>query len=57
MVLDVFHLFSQRESVLLYQRRYLSDDGEGNKILDPNYLSPELYQNPTTVRLGFEINF
>jgi Carboxypeptidase regulatory-like domain len=56
-LIDVFHLFSRREAVLLGQHQYLSDDGEGNRYENPNYLEPTVYQSPMTIRLGFEVNF
>ncbi len=56
-LVDVFHLFSQREAVLLDQRKYSDDDGEGNRVESPNYLVPIAYQSPMTIRLGFEIDF
>jgi len=56
-IADIFHLFSRRETVLLQQHKYLFDDGEGNRMENPEYLLPAVYQVPTTIRLGFEIDF
>ena len=56
-IADIFHLFSRREAVLLQQHKYLSDDGEGNRMENTEYLVPEVYQSPMTIRLGFEIDF
>jgi hypothetical protein len=59
LILDVFHLFSQRKAVLIEQQRYFAVDPEtGDQITEnPNYLAPMLYQLPTIVRLGLEVNF
>lgn len=56
-VLDILHLFSKREAVLLQQHKYLFDNGKGYKLENPTYLAPELNQSPTTIKLGFEINY
>ena len=56
-LVDVFHLLSQREAVLLQQHKYNSDDGEGNLTVNQDYLTPEVYQDPVTIRLGLEVNF
>lgn len=58
LIADVFHLFSQREAVILDQLHYLAADAQGNQIqANPNYLVPSLYQPPMIIRLGFEIDF
>ena len=57
LILDILHLFSRREAVLLQQHKLLFDDGQGNVLINPAYLDPELNQSPTTIKLGFEINY
>lgn len=57
LIVDLFHVLSRREAVILQQHKYLSEDGEGNLVPSPNYLAVEVYQAPMTIRLGFEINF
>ena len=58
LILDVFHLFSQREVVNLDQLHYVGLDEAGNPgELNPNYLTPTRYQPPLTVRLGMEVSF
>lgn len=56
-LVDVFHVFSRREAILLQQHKYNSDDGEGFLLENPEYLQPEIYQPPMTIRLGVEVNF
>ncbi len=57
LILDILHLFSQREAVLLQQHKYLLDMGGGNLLANPTYLDPEVNQSPTTIKLGIEINY
>jgi hypothetical protein len=58
LILDAFHLFSQREAVNIEQKHYFAVDANGNQVsVNPNYLRPLLYQPPTTVRLGLEVGF
>lgn len=54
---DIFHLFGAREAVLLQQGKYLYYDKDGNLIENPDFLLPEKYQQPMTIRLGVEVNF
>ncbi len=54
---DVFHLFGPREAVLLQQGKYLFYDNNGNLVENPDFLLPEEYQPPMTIRLGVEVNF
>ena len=56
-IVDIFHLFSQREVVIQGQHKYIADDGQGNLQINESYLNPEVYQNPTTIRLGVELRF
>jgi hypothetical protein len=58
LILDAFHLFSQREVVNIEQKHYFAVDANGNQVsVNPNYLRPLLYQPPMTVRLGLEVGF
>ena len=58
LIIDLFHVFSQREAVVFDQLRYLGMDSLGNQVgLNPNYLTPTLYQAPMILRIGFEIDF
>ncbi|MCG8608069.1 TonB-dependent receptor, partial [bacterium] len=59
LILDIFHLFSQRKPVHLEQHHFLAVNPQtGEQILEnPNYLEPLLYQPPMTVRLGLEVGF
>lgn len=58
LILDVFHLGSQRKAVEYDKLTYFNQDGSGNQI-DPNptYGQPILFQPPMTVRLGLEVDF
>lgn len=56
-LVDMFHVFSRREAVLLSQHKYSYDNGEGYRVENPHYLEPTVYQSPMTVRLGFEVDF
>ena len=57
LIVDLFHVLSMREAVMLNQHKYFSDDGEGNRTENTDYLLPEVYQAPMTIRLGIEIDF
>ena len=58
LIIDVFHLFSQRKALSYDQLHYMALDNVGNQIgLNPNYDQANLYQPPTTIRLGIEIDF
>lgn len=56
-ILDIFHLGSERDPVNFEQIRYFNQD-DGNQV-DPNpaYGLPIRFQPPTAVRLGFESTF
>lgn len=58
LVMDVFHLFSQREPVKYDQIRNYGQDDLGNPVdFNPTYGLATRYQPPTAVRLGMEIDF
>ena len=58
LILDVFHIASQRKPVEIVQRHYFNVDSDGNPVdLNPNYGVPSRYQSPMSVRLGMEVNF
>jgi len=58
LILDLFHIASQREPVDIDQLHYFNVDANGNPS-DPNptYGQAYRYQQPMSVRLGMEINF
>lgn len=56
LILDILHLFSQRDAVLLQQHKYVLDMGGGYLLDNPTYLDPEVNQSPTTIKLGIEVN-
>jgi hypothetical protein len=57
-IMDVFHLFSQREPVTIDEIKNFDQDDEGNQIaLNPTFGMATSYQPPTSVRVGFELNF
>ncbi|MCJ7582619.1 MAG: TonB-dependent receptor [Candidatus Aminicenantes bacterium] len=57
-IVDLFHLFSRQKAVIFDQLHYLGVDALGNQVaLNPNYLSPSLYQPPWMLRFGFELDF
>lgn len=58
LVLDLFHVASQREPVEFDEVRNFHQDGEGNQI-DPNptYGLPIRYQPPMSMRVGMEVGF
>jgi hypothetical protein len=57
-ILDVFHMGSNRTPVTYDERHYFGVDNEGNQT-DPNplYLHPTGYFPPMSARLGLEMNF
>jgi hypothetical protein len=58
LIVDVFHLFSEREPVDVDQVHYFNADDSGNPINpNPTYGRPTRYFPPTTVRLGLELGF
>jgi hypothetical protein len=58
LILDVFHLFSQREPVTFDQNKNFNQDDDGNQIdFNPTFGLATSYQPPTAVRMGFEFNF
>lgn len=59
LILDVFHLFSQREAAHFEQKRFFAvDPNTGEQISEnPNYLKPITFQPPMTIRLGLEVGF
>lgn len=58
LIVDVFHLGSERQPVNFDQVHFLALDEIGNQIGEnPNYLKPLLYQPPMAVRLGLEVEF
>jgi len=58
LILDLFHVFSQRKAVNIEQKHFLAVDENGNQVgVNPNYLKPLLYQPPMTLRLGLEVGF
>jgi hypothetical protein len=58
LVLDLFHIGSNRTPVTYEQRHYLGVDESGNQT-DPNplYMHPTGYFPPMSARLGMEIRF
>jgi hypothetical protein len=58
LILDVFHLASQRQVVKQDELQYLNTDANGNPVdPSPTYGTPQLFQPPMSVRLGMEVNF
>ena len=58
LILDLFHIASQRKPVDFSQMRYTGIDKNGNLINPyPNYGKPFRYQPPFSLRLGFEVSF
>jgi hypothetical protein len=56
LVLDIFHLASQRRAVAFDQIQYYGQDEEGNPTNpNPTYGMPTRFQPATAVRLGFEV--
>jgi hypothetical protein len=58
LIVDVFHLGSQREPADFDEVRNFNQDVDGNQI-DPNptYGLATRFQPPTSVRLGVEVDF
>ena len=54
-IMDVFHLGSQRQVVMQDQIHYLDVDQQGNP--SPTYGLPQKFQPPVSMRLGLEVNF
>jgi hypothetical protein len=58
MILDVFHVASQRQPVDFEQLHYFNIDENGNQINpNPLYGRAIRYQPPMAVRLGLEVGF
>jgi hypothetical protein len=58
LILDIFHIGSQREPVAREEVRYNAVDNEGNPVApNPNYDSAILFQPPMTLRFGVEVDF
>jgi hypothetical protein len=58
LLVDIFHLFSQREVVDVDQVHYAILDDMGNQAgLNPNWRKPVAYQPPMTIRVGIESSF
>lgn len=58
LVLDLFHVFSQKSALRLDEQHYFSIDSNGNQINpNPRYLQPILYQPPFSARLGMEVDY
>ena len=58
LILDVFHIGSNRAPVTYNERHYFGVDDEGNQT-DPNplYLHPTGYFPPMSARVGLEMSF
>jgi hypothetical protein len=56
LILDVFHILSQRKPVDIDQRHY-NGDPNGNLILNQTYGFGTVYQAPMSMRLGMELSF
>jgi hypothetical protein len=58
LILDIYHVASQREVVRQGELHYLEIDADGNYFNpDPSYGKPLNFQPPMSVRIGIEINF
>lgn len=58
LILDVFHLGSQRQVVMQDQLHYFDTDTQGNpEYPNPTYGMPQRFQPPMSMRLGLEVNF
>jgi hypothetical protein len=58
LILDLFHIGSQRKPVVFEELHYLGVDELGNQTdLNPLYMHPKAYFPPMSGRLGLEINF
>ena len=57
-IVDLFHIGSQRKPVTYEERHYLGVDEFGNQTDPyPLYMHPSGYFPPMSARLGLEINF
>ena len=58
LILDLFHIGSQRDPVNIDQNHYFGIDAEGEpKNENPLYGAPTRHQPPTSLRIGFEFDF
>jgi carboxypeptidase family protein len=58
LILDIFHVASQKEVVMQDQVRYNDLDASGNPVFpNPGYGLPTRFQPPMSVRVGMEVNF
>jgi hypothetical protein len=57
LILDVFHIASQRKPVDIVQVKYDGVDAEGHPLENPFYRQVYRYQPSMSLRLGLEINF
>jgi hypothetical protein len=58
LILDLFHIASQREPVDIDQLHYFNVDANGNPFNpNPTYGQAYRYQQPMSIRLGMEVNF
>jgi hypothetical protein len=58
LILDLFHIASQRKEVDIDQRKFFGVDENGDPINpNPTYGQAYRYQPPMSVRLGIEVNF
>ena len=58
LILDIFHIASQRKPVYIDQRQYFALDENGNPYdLNPTYGEAYRYQPPLSVRIGFEVSY
>ena len=58
LILDIFHIASQRQPVYIDQRHYFPNDENGNPdVLNPTYGQAYRYQPPLSVRIGFEVSY
>ena len=57
LIIDVFHVASQRQVVMQDELHYLNIDAGNPVDPNPNYGMPQKFQPPMSVRLGIEVNF
>lgn len=58
LVLDLRNVGSPRKAVLLDEFRFLSQDEDGRQTNpNPNFMEPVRFQDPMSVRLGFELGY
>jgi hypothetical protein len=58
LILDLFHVASQKQVVMQDQLHYNDLDASGNPVFpNPSYGMPTKFQPPMSVRLGMEVNF